>query len=91
MEITCTDGKLEIRKIHEDGTEEKTVQQVKHPGDLRKILEEYKSPVLEDMPTFTGGLVGYFSYDYIKYSEAEKLKLTERQNAGFPGYGFDAF
>ena len=27
MEITCTDGKLQIRRIHEDGTEEKTVQQ----------------------------------------------------------------
>ena len=77
MEITCTDGKLQIRMIHEDGTEEKTVQQVKHPGDaIREILKEYKSPVLENMPTFTGGLVGYFSYDYIKYSEP-KLELTD--------------
>ena len=77
MEITCTDGNLQIRKIHEDGTEEKTVQQVKHPGDaIRQILKEYKSLVLENMPTFTGGLVGYFSYDYIKYSEP-KLKLTD--------------
>ena len=67
-----------IRKIHEDGSEEKTVQQVKHPGDaIRQILKEYKSPVLENMPTFTGGLVGYFSYDYIKYSEP-KLELTDK-------------
>ena len=29
------------------------------------------------MPTFTGGLVGYFSYDYIKYSEP-KLELTDK-------------
>ena len=78
MEITCTDGTLQIRKIHEDGSEEKTVQQVKHPGDaIRQILKEYKSPVLENMPTFTGGLVGYFSYDYIKYSEP-KLELTDK-------------
>ena len=78
MEITCTDGKLQIRRIHEDGTEEITKQQVKHPGDaIRKILKEYKSPVLEKMPTFTGGLVGYFSYDYIKYSEP-KLELTDK-------------
>ena len=78
MEITCTDGNLQIRKIHEDGTEEITKQQVKHPGDaIRKILKEYKSPVLEKMPTFTGGLVGYFSYDYIKYSEP-KLELTDK-------------
>ncbi len=78
MEITCTDGTFKIRKIHEEGSEEKTVQQVKHPGDtIRQILKEYKSPVLENMPTFTGGLVGYFSYDYIKYSEP-KLELTDK-------------
>lgn len=41
-----------------------------HPGPfIRDILEQYKSPRLENMPPFTGGLVGYFSYDYIKYSE----------------------
>ena len=83
MEITCTDGKLQIRRIHENGTEEKTVQQVKHPGDaIREILKEYKSPVLENMPTFTGGLVGYFSYDYIKYSEP-KLNLTDETEQDF--------
>ena len=83
MEITCTDGNLQIRKIHEDGTEEITKQQVKHPGDaIRKILKEYKSPVLEKMPTFTGGLVGYFSYDYIKYSEP-KLELTDKEQQDF--------
>lgn len=48
---------------------------VEHPsGDLRKLLEEYKSPQIEGLPPFTGGLVGYFSYDYIKYSEP-KLSL----------------
>jgi anthranilate synthase component 1 len=31
------------------------------------------------MPPFTGGLVGYFSYDYIKYSEP-KLKLSAGEN-----------
>ena len=83
MEITCTDGTLQIRKIHEDGSEEKTVQQVKHPGDaIRQILKEYKSPVLENMPTFTGGLVGYFSYDYIKYSEPT-LRLDAKDEEGF--------
>lgn len=42
----------------------------KHPGEaIRRILAEYYSPVLKGMPPFTGGLVGYFSYDYIKYAE----------------------
>ena len=45
-------------------------EKINHPGEvIRKILREYKSPKVEGMPTFTGGLVGYFSYDYVKYGE----------------------
>lgn len=36
---------------------------------LRQILTDYKSPRIPGLPSFTGGLVGYFSYDYISYSE----------------------
>ena len=38
-------------------------------GYLRKVLAEYRSPRLAGLPPFTGGLVGYFSFDYLKYSE----------------------
>ena len=59
--ITCTNGKINI-----DGKEFFT----KNPSaEIRKILANYKSPRLENLPTFTGGLVGYFAYDYICYSE----------------------
>ncbi len=44
-----------------------------HPY-IRKILGENKSPKIEGLPPFTGGLVGYFSYDFISYSE-KKLRL----------------
>ena len=81
MEITCTDSLMKIR--HTGGTNEEIIKKVKHPGDtLREIIREYKSPVMEDMPPFTGGLVGYFSYDYIKYSEP-KLKLGEHEDPDF--------
>ena len=44
--------------------------ETKHPGEyIRQILDENKSPKIEGFPTFTGGLVGYFSYDYMKYAE----------------------
>lgn len=36
---------------------------------IKQILEENRSPKLSYLPNFTGGLVGYFSYDYIRYSE----------------------
>ena len=62
MEITCLDGEVTIRENLGDGTETVTTKHVDHPGDtLREVLARYKSPVMEKMPTFTGGLVGYFS------------------------------
>lgn len=64
LEITCTDGQLQIKS----GTSFQV--QTVHPEEyIRKIIEENKSPRIIGFPPFTGGLVGYFAYDYIKYSE----------------------
>ena len=53
------------------------------PGDyIRELMKEYKSPRIEGLPSFIGGLVGYFSYDYIKYSEP-KLLLDAEDSDGF--------
>ncbi len=70
MEITCADGTLRIRRNVEDDAMALETRQVDHPGpELRAILADHKSAVIEGFPPFTGGLVGYFSYDYIKYAE----------------------
>jgi anthranilate synthase component 1 len=61
MEITCIDGELkagDVRVHTEDPS-----------AFLRQILEEYRSPRLSYLPPFTGGFVGYFAYDYMKYAE----------------------
>lgn len=64
-ELTCIDGKV---KITENGTT-RTLE-TEHPDNVIKdILNRRKSPHIKSLPPFTGGLVGYFSYDYIKYSE----------------------
>ena len=61
MEITCTNGQMTIR----NGKCE--TLPVAHPGEkIKEILKAYDSPKIEGLPTFTGGLVGYFSYDYVK-------------------------
>ena len=86
MEITCLDDILTIRETMTDGVEQKTIKKIDHPGDvLREILDRYKTPQMEDMPSFTGGLVGYFSYDYIKYSEP-KLKPLMSSHFAFLDY-----
>ncbi|MGI6216686.1 MAG: anthranilate synthase component I family protein [Coriobacteriales bacterium] len=70
LEITCNEGHLKVTRNVEDGDPQITEMEVDHPGEhIRKILAENKSPQLEGFPPFTGGLVGYFSYDYIKYAE----------------------
>lgn len=77
LEITCTDGVMTIKNGN------KEIKNVKHPAEcIKKILQEYTSPKLKGLPTFTGGLVGYFSYDYIKYSEPN-LKLDADDEEGF--------
>lgn len=69
LELTCTGGRLTVRSGEEEQLTEET-STVSHPGEaIRRILKEYASPRLPDMPPFTGGLVGYFSYDYIRYAE----------------------
>ncbi len=61
MEITCLDGEMKAGDL--------TFQTDDPSAYLRQILAEYKSPRFAYLPSFTGGLVGYFSYDYLGYSE----------------------
>ena len=78
--ITCMNGEL---KVYDDEGAVLDEVVTEHPSDyIKNLLTKYKSPRFEDFPTFTGGLVGYFAYDYIKYSE-KKLKLDARDEEGF--------
>lgn len=77
LEITCTDGVVTIKGSY------KEIKETKNPGEcIKEILQEYTSPKIKGLPTFTGGLAGYFSYDYIKYSEPG-LKLDADDEEGF--------
>lgn len=77
MEITCKDKVLKIK----NGSE--TIKETENPGEeIKKILSRYTSPKIDGMPSFTGGLVGYFSYDYVKYSEPS-LNLDAKDEEGF--------
>lgn len=61
LEITCADGEMKIGSLK--------VKTDNPSAYLRQILADYKSPSFAYLPSFTGGLVGYFSYDYLGYSE----------------------
>ena len=69
FEITCIDGRVIC-----DGEQ----LQIKDPsGFLRELMEDYRSPKFSYLPPFTGGLVGYFSYDYLGYSEPQVRREVE--------------
>ena len=36
---------------------------------LRAVMKEYHSPVVDDLPRFTGGAVGYLGYDSVRWFE----------------------
>ncbi|MBR4612344.1 MAG: chorismate-binding protein, partial [Kiritimatiellae bacterium] len=46
-------------------------------AELRKIMASYRSPRIEGLPPFTGGLVGYFAFDYLAYSEPSIKREVE--------------
>ena len=75
--FTCKDGALQIRAgatFTPASSDPKAV--------IRAILAEYGSLRLPGLPPFTGGLVGYLSYDYIAYEEPT-LKLDALDEEGF--------
>ena len=74
LDITCLNGVMKV------GDE---IIKTDDPGQvLRNIISDYKSPKLPYLPAFTGGLVGYFSYDYVKYAE-KSLDLDAEDKEGF--------
>ncbi len=69
LEITCLNGKMRVGELE---------METDDPGAcLRQLLREYKSPKREGLPPFTGGLVGYFSYDYLGYQEPTTRTATD--------------
>ncbi|WP_456156568.1 anthranilate synthase component I family protein [Veillonella sp.] len=64
IELFCKNHKMTIK----DGTT-RTFECSDPPAEIRNILSQYKSPRLEELPTFTGGFVGYFACEYIRYIE----------------------
>ncbi len=74
LEITCTNGQMKIGDL---------TMKTEDPGSyIRQVIDEHKSPRFKDLPPFAGGLVGYFSYDYVKYAEPS-LNLNAKDTEDF--------
>lgn len=74
LSISCIDGKMNV-----DGKEFECSDPTNY---LRDLLKKYKSPRIFSLPPFTGGLVGYFSFDFINYKEPS-TKMNIDDSEGF--------
>lgn len=71
------DPKTQITAVANEITVGDVKMKTENPSiQIREILSRYRSPKFPYLPSFTGGFVGYFSYDFLSYTEP-----TLRHNA----------
>ena len=70
------------------GEGEAAIKTAKPYEEIRKYMKNYKNPRFEDLPPFTGGLVGYYGYAMIAVSEPI-LKIQESETNDFDLMLFD--
>lgn len=83
LEFTCQDGIVQIRgdADFEEFNDDLIQIRTDNPSEIiKELVLKNRSPKLENLPPFTGGFVGYFAYDYIKYSEPSLNLDAENQD-----------
>ena len=83
LEFTCQNNVVQIKGDCEFNKFNEEIITIKtdNPSEIiRDLIRKNKSPKLESLPPFTGGFVGYFAYDYIKYSEPSLNLDAENQD-----------
>lgn len=83
LSVSC---KNDVVKVKENGMVR--IIHGKPKEALQSLLAQYRSPQIEGLPTFTGGLVGYFSYEMIQYAEP-KLHIKQSDVNDFELMMFD--
>jgi len=62
--VSCKNGEITF-----EDSGKKVLHSLNPLDELRNYLAKYKTPRLKEIPPFTGGFVGYFSYSMIGYTE----------------------
>lgn len=75
LRISCEQGEVQIKS---GGI--KTTRKGNPITVLKNVVASYRSPKRKELPTFTGGFVGYFSYEMIGYTESK----VECKQSEFP-------
>ncbi len=78
--VSCNNGEI-LKTDYRNGVMKNSFNSNDPKKYLRSLMKNYKSATFEYLPRFTGGLAGYISYDFIKYTEPS-LSLNSINDAG---------
>ncbi len=76
-----TDNKVTVEK---DGKIISSNESADPLKEIEKFQQQYRVPNIKELPRFTGGLVGYFGYDTIRYIEPRLRNSNKVDQLGCP-------
>lgn len=82
--FSCNAGVLSIQQADGSVTQQPCLDPFQF---IRDFQAQYKVPTQQDLPglpSFTGGLVGYFGYDAVRYIEPKLQNVPEADPVGLP-------
>ena len=78
--LSYADGVLCVRRKND----EERLRTDDPLGEIEKLRQRYRVPVMQDLPRFSGGLVGYFGYDSVACIEPRLRKTASPDTLGCP-------
>lgn len=78
LEFTCQDNVITLKDVSTGDV--KTFESANPRDIINDLINENRAPKISGLPTFAGGFVGYFAYDYIKYVEPSLKLDAENQD-----------
>ncbi|MFV0528612.1 MAG: anthranilate synthase component I [Lachnospiraceae bacterium] len=69
MHIFCKENLVTVEDMEKEEMQTRTIRTKKPLETIRGMMKAYRSPKIEGLPPFTGGLVGYFGYSMMEYAE----------------------
>ncbi len=82
--FSCNAGQLTIKNAQGNITTQSCADPFQYIRDYQSQFKVPPHALIPDLPQFTGGLVGYFGYDAVRYIEPRLSNVPEADPVGLP-------